>query len=55
MDTNAVAAYVGLSPATIRDYHKKSAMPKADRKFGISLAWERKTIEDWKNAREAAK
>lgn len=53
LDVNAVAALIEVKPSTIRSYHKRGQMPKADRYFGRSPVWKTETIEGWAEARES--
>jgi len=47
LDVNAVAALIEVKPSTIRSYHKRGQMPKADRYFGRTPVWNTKTIDTW--------
>ena len=48
LDVNAVAALQEVKPSTVRAYHKRGQMPRADHYFGRSPVWNRKTIENWR-------
>ena len=47
LDTRGVAEIMNVKPDTVRWYHKKGLMPKADYRFGNALVWKRSTIDEW--------
>lgn len=51
LDVQGVASLLEVKPSTVRAYHKRGQMPRADRYFGRSPVWERKTIDDWNQNR----
>lgn len=54
LDVQGVARKVHIKPETVRWYHKRGQMPKADRYFGRSPVWEKSTIEAWAASRQPA-
>lgn len=54
LDVEGVAALLVVKPSTVRSYHKKGQMPRADRYFGRSPVWNKKTIDDWSQSRGKA-
>jgi predicted DNA-binding transcriptional regulator AlpA len=52
LDVNAVAALLVVKPSTVRSYHKRGQMPKADHYFGRSPVWNKGTIEGWTSSRK---
>lgn len=51
LDVTAVAERLQVKPATIRSYHKRGQMPKADKYFGRTPVWTETTIQSWVQAR----
>lgn len=51
LDVDSVARLIEVKPSTVRDYHKKGKMPKADLYFGRSPVWTKDTIEAWAASR----
>lgn len=51
LDVDAVARRLEVKPSTVRSYHKRGQMPKADKYFGRSPVWSEKTIESWVDSR----
>ena len=51
LDVEAVAARLQVKPSTVRSYHKRGQMPRADKYFGRSPVWTTDTIETWVKAR----
>ena len=49
LDSKDVARILNIKPETVRWYHKKGLMPKADFKFGNSLVWKESTISEWRS------
>lgn len=47
LDVDAVAQRLQIKPSTVRSYHKKGTMPKADKYFGRSPVWTTDTIQTW--------
>lgn len=47
LDVEAVAHKIQVKPSTIRSYHKRGQMPKADKYFGRSPVWKDDTIRQW--------
>lgn len=54
LDVEEVARLIEVKPKTVRSYHKKGLMPKADKYFGRSPAWRQQTITDWTSTRPRA-
>lgn len=54
LDVDAVAEVLQVKPATVRAYHKRKQMPKADLYFGRSPVWQRQTIDAWMSNRRPA-
>jgi predicted DNA-binding transcriptional regulator AlpA len=51
LDVDAVAQRLQVKPSTVRSYHKRGQMPRADRYFGRSPVWNVETIETWVKSR----
>lgn len=51
LDVTAVAERLQVKPSTIRSYHKRGQMPKADKYFGRSPVWTETTIDSWVQGR----
>lgn len=51
LDVQAVANRLVVKPETVRWYHKKGQMPKADMYFGRTPVWKSETIETWVSQR----
>jgi len=47
LDVDAVARRLQVKPATVRSYHKRGQMPRADKYFGRSPVWSSQTIDTW--------
>lgn len=47
LDVDAVAERLKIKPSTVRTYHKRGHMPKADQYFGRTPVWKNHTIQDW--------
>lgn len=54
LDVNGVAALLDIKPETVRAYHKRGQMPRADRYFGRSPVWDRSSIDTWTKTRGKA-
>lgn len=52
MDVDAVAQKIQVKPSTIRSYHKRGQMPKADKYFGRTPVWTTDTIATWMGNRK---
>ena len=51
LDVDAVAQRLQVKPSTVRSYHKRGQMPRADKYFGRSPVWASQTIENWVKTR----
>jgi predicted DNA-binding transcriptional regulator AlpA len=49
--TRDVAAYLGVTPSTIRAYAARGQMPPADRRIGREPVWRPATIRTWHSQR----
>lgn len=47
LDVTAVAKKIQVKPSTVRSYHKRGQMPKADKYFGRTPVWMADTIDTW--------
>lgn len=47
LDVDAVAERLQVKASTVRTYHKRGTMPKADKYFGRSPVWRDDTIQSW--------
>jgi len=54
LDVAAVAERLQIKPETVRYYHKRGTMPRADQYFGRSPAWKVSTIKEWESRRRPA-
>lgn len=45
--TSDVAAYLGVRPATVSSYHRRSQMPAAEMQVGRTPCWRPRTIIEW--------
>ena len=51
LDVTAVAERLQVKPSTVRSYHKRGQMPKADKYFGRTPVWTESTIASWVQGR----
>ncbi len=51
LDVQAIANRLVVKPETVRWYHKKGQMPKADMYFGRTPVWKSETIDEWVSRR----
>ncbi|MGH3096686.1 MAG: helix-turn-helix domain-containing protein [Streptosporangiales bacterium] len=49
--TNDVAAYLEVTPGTVRAYLARGQMPQADRRMGQMRLWRPRTIRHWASHR----
>jgi hypothetical protein len=52
--TADVAAFLGVTPSTIRAYAARHQMPEADRRIGREPVWRPATIRKWHKQRPRA-